>query len=258
MVNPTVTAALFATWCRSLGDGGDHAVADEAIAAEPGRPTALCGTEVVWCPMEWAPGPRCEACLLALREAPGRTPCLAAAGEQYGSPTALPSVVSGLRRAIPFRPIRWIARRRARTTLRTETLYPASSNAAVTLRGDRTVPPAETWPEPVVSAGAPAGEGTDTPVPSPAQFAPDTVSVTGVRRSAAQTGPAPSGPGAPLTGLGGHQLPAAAHLSTSAAIPDGRDTGQQDARPRRCVLLTQPPIELPIPATATAPIPTPR
>jgi hypothetical protein len=59
-------ARVWVTWITALGQGVDHAVTDEAIAARkvghPGEYRAVCGAAFFPAAMESAPRPSCPAC----------------------------------------------------------------------------------------------------------------------------------------------------------------------------------------------------
>lgn len=263
---------LFITWSTSIAKDVrlDHAVTDEAFAESPGTPRALCGEQVVWGPMELAPGPRCGTCLALVRSAAAEALVLS----RHSMPaehSRLRSVASMLRDVLPFHSNEWIKGKNRRVRPRTAPDSRATSPTEVAHQSDRPEPPAGMY-RPVVPVGETVGGETAAraPVSSPAQIVSDTVTVTGGRPLAAQPSlPQRPGPDAAGAGLGGLQpaedfppdssrrvplagdggvcagqrhtpLPAAA---LSAVSPDGRD-GQQDARrkprPRRCVLLAHP------------------
>lgn len=241
----TAVATLFTTWFTSLADGLDHAVTDEAFAEHRAEPTALCEAVIAWAPMELAPGPRCEGCLVILRAAVAATTDAGSAVDGVGRP-GLHSVAARMLAVLPIHPIRWIEENRSRVQPRRATAVQASSPTVVAHQRDHHEPPAGidrcTGQSPVVSAGAQAGGeiALRAPISSPAPFVLDTVPVTDVQSAAQSRG---AGPGVAGAGLGSPQLPAA---GPSTADPEGRDSHQDVPRPRRRVLMTETPVELPL------------
>lgn len=84
--------------------------------------------------------------------------------------------------------------------------------------------------------------GTPTPVVRPVRRAAQGAAAVPSHGAGYVVPPAAAAEEVSLDRRDDHTLPAAAPLS-SAVTPEGRD-GQQDARPRRCVLLTAKPVEL--------------
>lgn len=270
-------AGLFITWCTSAPHGAarvDHAVTDEAFAEHRSAPAALCGDIVAWCPMEQPPGPRCARCWSVLQGVGvvvSRQPLV----EQMPPlATWLLSAIARLRIVVSCGPIGW---KPPQDPPPTGHPHPtgASSQAAVAHTGDRPEPPSAAWWL-QTAVGDPAGEGTRQaarPVPSPAQFASDAVTVTGAPRSstapsshdaveAASSDHPRAGTTVPPGQQGlaprrdGHQLPAA---GLSQANPEGREPDHQHVpQPRRVLVIHSKPERTIRPAPAAAPTPSPR
>ena len=291
---PSASRRLFITWCTSIADGFDHAVTDEEFVENRSEPTALCGASVQWGPMELPPGRPCTACLAVLRAAVGRGAVLARqsalAKDSAESPSVLPRVASTLRYACANHTIGWfISNREGKRVVGVASSRP-SSTVSVTSEGDRPEPPVAAGRHPA-AAGVPAGEGTNSARAlflSPAQVAPDAVTVTTGARPAAQPGlPYCIDPSAVGAGLGGPNFSASPSSSlgatetasceqrragtvvppatlgqtsrrddhqrpdvdlSSAVRVPGQQDGHRPLRPRRTVLLTTKPVELASPA----------
>lgn len=264
-------AGLFITWCTSVSDCLDHAVTDEAFAEHRSAPVTVCGATVTWGPMELPSAAKCALCRKVLAYnvwVPGR-------------PAPVRHASLWTRAVSPFG---WIAGVGHQVLSDLGDSFPPSAKPAPSPGPrDRDKPPVAVRSH-SAAAGDTAGEGTTSAQPlvsSPAHFVSDTVSVTGARPAAqpsllrstvpsAASAPGLGGPNssAPLSSPGAaetastgdaaagtvvlpgqranaprqddHPPPAA---GLSSADPESRDC-QQDARPRRCVLLTETPIEL--------------
>ncbi|MFI9382504.1 hypothetical protein [Kutzneria sp. NPDC052558] len=62
---PGESEKVFTSWLTST-DRIDHAVTDEAFAAQSPEPEAVCGAVITLAPMEAPPGPCCARCVAFL------------------------------------------------------------------------------------------------------------------------------------------------------------------------------------------------
>jgi hypothetical protein len=200
---PELAPRLFTTWLTSQPNHRDHAVTDEEFTAHTPEPAAVCGAVVLLAPMEWAPGPRCPGCVAALDAAAKVGTVLTRL--QVDNPVSLWVRI--------FRPFRWITGTQGGASACRDTRNQTFSPAGSPPPGDHPKPPAEMY-RPVVSAGATAGTGAQTPFP----FRPSSQP--------------PYSPGANPAGLiGGIPPQRPVGAVTTAPIPDGRDDLQGAAGP---------------------------